>query len=212
MHSRPTRPAWQGDLSTIDDERKDRDYNAVWDVRTALTADGWTAEFRIPFSQMRFTRVPEPGQVWGFNAQRQIRRRNENGTWVPRPRGERGEVSLYGHLVFDQPIAPPRRLELVPYVAGAHDASARICAGWRRGGGRRSCASASEPARRLSATFNPDFGQVEQDPAVLNLSVFETFFPEKRPFFLEDSRTFVPPYGIFQLFHSRRIGRAPGRC
>jgi hypothetical protein len=63
----------------------------------------------------------------------------------------------------------------------------------------------------LAATVNPDFGQVEQDPAVLNLTVFETFFPEKRPFFLEDSRTFVPPYGIFQLFHSRRIGRAPRR-
>jgi hypothetical protein len=63
----------------------------------------------------------------------------------------------------------------------------------------------------LSATVNPDFGQVGQDPAVLNLSVFETFYPEKRPFFLEDSRTFVPPYGNFQLFHSRRIGRTPGR-
>ena len=63
----------------------------------------------------------------------------------------------------------------------------------------------------MSATVNPDFGQVEQDPAVLNLSVFETFYPEKRPFFLEDSRTFVPPYGNFQLFHSRRIGRTPGR-
>ena len=63
----------------------------------------------------------------------------------------------------------------------------------------------------LSATVNPDFGQVEQDPAVLNLSIFETFFPEKRPFFLEDSRTFVPPYTSFQLFHSRRIGRTPGR-
>jgi Domain of unknown function (DUF5916) len=63
----------------------------------------------------------------------------------------------------------------------------------------------------LSATVNPDFGQVEQDPAVLNLSVFETFYPEKRPFFLEDNRTFVPPYGNFQLFHSRRIGRTPGR-
>src|SRR5688500_4003878 len=66
-------------------------------------------------------------------------------------------------------------------------------------------------AATLSATINPDFGQVEADPAVLNLSVFETFFPEKRPFFLEDSRTFVPPYGNFQVFHSRRIGRAPGR-
>jgi hypothetical protein len=63
----------------------------------------------------------------------------------------------------------------------------------------------------LSATLNPDFGQVEQDPSVLNLSIFETFFPEKRPFFLEDSRTFIPPYGLFQVFHSRRIGRTPDR-
>ncbi len=201
---------WQGDFSTTDDDRNDRDYNSVWDVRATVTDTGWTAEFRIPFSQMRFTASPEPGQVWGFNVQRQIRRLNENGTWVPKPRGERGEVSLYGHLVFDQPITPPRRLELTPYVAGAHDVST----GSSQDGG----ASAGVDLRvglgtgaTLSATINPDFGQVEQDPAVLNLSVFETFFPEKRPFFLEDSRTFVPPYGNFQLFHSRRIGRAPGR-
>ena len=118
---------WQGDFSTTDDDRNDRDYNAVWEVRTAVTDTGWTAEFRIPFSQMRFTASPEPGQVWGVNVQRQIRRLNENGTWVPKPRGERGEVSLYGHLVFDQPIAPPRRLELMPYVAGAHGVSTRVC-------------------------------------------------------------------------------------
>ena len=66
-------------------------------------------------------------------------------------------------------------------------------------------------ANTLSATFNPDFGQVEQDPAVLNLTVFETFFPEKRPFFLEDSRMFVLPFAQFPLFHSRRIGQRPGR-
>jgi hypothetical protein len=201
---------WQGDLSTSDDDRNDRDYNSVWEVQSTVTDTGWTAEFRIPFSQIRFTASPAPGQVWGFNAQRQIRRLNENGTWVPKPRGERGEVSLFGHLVFAQPIAPPRRLELTPYALGrsAH----------RHGMSQEGGAAAGVDLRvglgtdaTLSATINPDFGQVEQDPAVLNLSVFETFFPEKRPFFLEDSRTFVPPYGNFQLFHSRRIGRAPGR-
>ena len=201
---------WQGDLSTTDDDRNDRDYNSVWDVRAEVTETGWNAEFRIPFSQIRFTASPEPGQVWGFNVQRQIRRLNENGTWVPKPRGERGEVSLYGHLVFDRPIAPPRRLELIPYTLGR--------TAYRPGQSQEGGASAGVDVRvglgsdaTLAATVNPDFGQVEQDPAVLNLSVFETFFPEKRPFFLEDSRTFVPPYGNFQLFHSRRIGRAPGR-
>ena len=201
---------WQGDFSTTDDDRNDRDYNGVWEVRTTVTDAGWTAEFRIPFSQIRFTASPEPGQVWGVNVQRQIRRLNENGTWVPKPRGQRGEVSLYGHLVFDRPIAPPRRLEFMPYALGRTTQRPDVS---QEGG-----AAAGIDVRMgigsgatLSATVNPDFGQVEQDPAVLNLSVFETFFPEKRPFFLEDSRTFVPPYGNFQLFHSRRIGRAPGR-
>ena len=201
---------WQGDLSTTDDDRNDRDYNSVWEVRAEITDTGWTAEFRIPFSQIRFTASPEPGQVWGLNVQRQIRRLNENGTWVPKPRGERGEVSLYGHLVFDRPISPPRRLELIPYTLGR--------SAYRPGMSQEGGAAAGVDVRvglgpdaTLAATINPDFGQVEQDPAVLNLSVFETFFPEKRPFFLEDSRTFVPPYGNFQLFHSRRIGRAPGR-
>ena len=202
--------AVQVDMSYFNDENQDRDYNAVWDVRTARTAHGWTAEYRIPFSQMRFTAAPEPGQVWGLGAARQIRRRGEFGAWIPRPRGVRGEVSLWGHLVFDDPIAPPRRLELTPYVGARsershdrpHDGGMSAGLDARLGIGS---------GATLAGTFNPDFGQVEQDPAVLNLSVFETFFPEKRPFFLEDSRTFLPPYGNFQLFHSRRIGRAPGR-
>jgi hypothetical protein len=159
---------------------------------------------------MRFSATPQPGQVWGFTSLREIRRKGELGSWVPRPRGERGEVSLFGHLVFDTPLAPPRRLELTPYAAARNtlvpeqpgDAGASAGLDVRMGVGT---------GATLSGTFNPDFGQVEQDPAVLNLSVFETFFPEKRSFFLEDSRTFVPPYGLFQLFHSRRIGRAPGR-
>ena len=210
-YSFQTNPSgWQGDFSTTDDDRNDRDYNGVWDVRTAVTDAGWTAEFRIPFSQVRFTASPEPGQIWGVNAQRQIRRLNENGTWVSKPRGQRGEVSLYGHLVFEQPIDPPRRLELTPYVAGrtTHQPNLSQEGGASTGVDLRVGIGSGAT---LSATVNPDFGQVEQDPAVLNLSVFETFYPEKRPFFLEDSRTFVPPYGNFQLFHSRRIGRSPGR-
>jgi hypothetical protein len=201
---------WQGDFTFYDDTNRDSDYNAVWDVRSQITETGWTAEYRIPFSQLRFSASPAPGQVWGFNIQRQIRRKSETGTWVAKPRGERGEVSFFGHVLFDGRMPSPRRLELLPYVlsrgefvperAGEGGAAMGVDARMGLGTGAT-----------LSATVNPDFGQVEQDPAVLNLSVFETFFPEKRPFFLEDSRTFVPPYSLFQLFHSRRIGRAPGR-
>ena len=202
--------AWQGDMSWFDDTNQDRDYNAVWDVRTAVTDSGWTAEYRIPFSQMRFSATPGAQEVWGFTIHRQIRRRSELGAWVARARGERGEVSFFGHLVFDEPLPSPKRLELMPYIAArsehlvgtAADAGAAVGLDMRAGIGT---------GATFSATVNPDFGQVEQDPAVLNLSVFETFFPEKRPFFLEDSRTFVPSTNQFQLFHSRRIGRAPGR-
>jgi len=204
--------AVQADFFVSDDDRLDTDYNSVWEVEARTDARGWVAEFRIPFSQMRFAVTPEAGQVWGFQAERVIRRKAETGTWIPKPRGQRGEVSLFGHLVFDTPLPPSRRVELIPYtlVGGERDGTldagpssefgSAIGADLRLGIGS---------AATLSATINPDFGQVEQDPAVLNLSVFETFYPEKRPFFLEDSRTFVPPYFWFQLFHSRRIGGTP---
>jgi hypothetical protein len=201
----------QADQSVSNDDQFDRDYNAVWEVRAQSVAHGWSAEFRIPFSQMRFAVSPQAGQVWGFQAERSIRRKGEKGTWVGKPRGERGEVSLFGHLVFDTRLVASRRVEITPYTlvrgerADADETSglgAAVGADVRIGLGS---------AATLAATINPDFGQVEQDPSVLNLSVFETFYPEKRPFFLEDSRTFVPPlpYGLFQLFHSRRIGRSP---
>src|SRR5262245_16073971 len=210
-YSFSTNPSsWQGDFTYFDDTSRDTDYNAVWDVRSQITETGWTAEFRIPFSQMRFSSSPDAGQVWGFNVQRYIRRKSETGTWVAKSRGERGEVSFFGHLVFDERLPSPRRLELMPYVLSRGEF---LAGGANNGGGATGLDARMGlgTGATLSATINPDFGQVEQDPAVLNLSVFETFFPEKRPFFLEDSRTFVPPYGLFQLFHSRRIGRAPGR-
>jgi len=200
----------QADYFMYDDDKIDQSFDAVWEVRTTTSEEGWVAEFRVPFSQMRFTTSPAPGQVWGLTSRRVIRRRSETAEWIGRPRGERGEVSRWGHLVFDEPLTPPRRVELQPYALARSERDPAV--------GSNSSASAGLDMRfgigtgaTLSATVNPDFGQVEQDPAVLNLSIFETFFPEKRPFFLEDSRTFVPPYGAFQLFHSRRIGRTPGR-
>jgi hypothetical protein len=201
----------QRDYSLSDDDRFDADYNAVWEVRTQMTDRGWTAEFRIPFSQMRFEASPNPGQVWGLNARRQVRRTNELGSWVGKPRGERGEVSLFGHLVFDTPIESPRRVEILPYALARGESRAGDTVEHTGISGGVDLRVGLGQGATLAATVNPDFGQVEQDPAVLNLSVFETFFPEKRPFFLEDSRTFVPNFWVFQLFHSRRIGRAPSQ-
>jgi hypothetical protein len=202
--------SWQGDMSVYDDDRTDRDFNANWEVRSQVLDKGWSAEFRIPFSQLRFTAVPAPGQVWGFDVLRRIRRKGEVGFWVARPRGERGDASRFGHLVFDEPLTPPGRLELLPYALTRIEREFDRPKDFEFSGGA-DVRYGLGPGSTLSATLNPDFGQVEQDPAVLNLSIFETFFPEKRPFFLEDSRTFVPPYGLFQVFHSRRIGRTPGR-
>jgi hypothetical protein len=113
--------------------------------------------------------------------------------------------------VFDGGLPSPRRLELLPFGLARRSHSANVP-------GADNAVEAGLDARlgvgsaaTLAATVNPDFGQVELDPAVLNLTVYETFFPEKRPFFLEDGRVFVPPYSLFQLFHSRRIGQKPGR-
>jgi hypothetical protein len=207
-----TNPAGvQGDDMFFDDTRFSPDYDAVWDVRTSIDDQGWTAEFRIPFSQLRFS-VPLAGEemVWGLQLRRDIYRRAEFDRWVPTPRGEQGNVSRYGHLVFEGTVAPSRRIEVLPYasVRTEHTPSDGADHGAEGGVDVR---LGIGTANTLSATFNPDFGQVEQDPAVLNLSVFETFFPEKRPFFLEDSRIFVLPFPQFPLFHSRRIGQRPGR-
>ncbi len=204
-----TNPAGvQNDFFFFNDENTDRDYDAVWEVHTSRDSEGWVAEFRIPFSQMRFDRPAERETVWGFGLRREIYRKGEFGEWTGRPRGERGNVSRWGHLVFADALVPPRRLEVLPYAMARHEGSTTDAAGAGAGVGvdlRLGLGTSST----LSATVNPDFGQVELDPSVLNLSVFETFFPEKRPFFLEDSRTFVPSFGLFQLFHSRRIGRQP---
>jgi hypothetical protein len=201
----------QADYYYFDDDRVDRDFDVVWEVRTTINHEGWVAEFRIPFSQMRFNASPGPGQIWGLTSRRVIRRRSETSEWIGRPRGERGEVSRWGHLVFDDVLTPPRRIELQPYALARSERQPSVGDTAYKGSVGADLRLGIGTSATLSATVNPDFGQVEQDPAVLNLSIFETFFPEKRPFFLEDSRTFVPPYGNFQLFHSRRIGRTPGR-
>ena len=200
----------EGDFTLFDDTGASFDYDGVWEVETRIDAEGWTAEFRIPLSQMRFQVPPGGPAIWGFNVNREVFQRGEDASWVAAPRGAVGNVSRFGHLVFDEPITPPRRLEVAPFVLSRSEHPAIGSSSQEVDGGidlRYGVGSSAV----LSATLNPDFGQVEQDPAVLNLSVFETQFQEKRPFFLEDSRIFVPPYGQLPVFYSPRIGRTPGR-
>ena len=129
---------------------------------------------------MRFAAAPGPGQVWGFTSGATIQRQERDRRLDAPPRGERGDVSRWGHLVFDDALTPPRRVEVLPYVRGGASNAPGRRHRLRRRRRRRSARSGIGSAATLSATVNPDFGQVEQDPAVLNLSVFETFFPEKR--------------------------------
>ncbi|MGD8727060.1 MAG: DUF5916 domain-containing protein, partial [Gemmatimonadales bacterium] len=204
----------------FNDGEGDESWDAVWDVGTAIDADGWCAEFKIPFSQLRFSAAEQ--QVWGLQVVRVINRNNEEQHWRLMPRGEAGLVSRFGDLHGIEGIEPPRRVELLPYVAATGDR-------YQAQEGNPFASGSDRTARvggdlyvgitsnlTLSATINPDFGQVEADPAVVNLSAFETFYPEKRPFFQEGLDIFRFPILLGdgddaneQLFYTRRIGRQP---
>jgi hypothetical protein len=190
----------------------DASFDPVWEARTQIDSLGWTAELRIPFSQLRFSREEE--QLWGVNVARVIPSRNEVVYWVLVPQRETGWASRFGELTGISGIRSTRRVELMPYVAssatyaGTPEPGNPFADGSpynvRAGGDMK---MGLGPNLTLEATVNPDFGQVEADPAEVNLSAFETFFPERRPFFREGSQLLRgdgPTY-----FYSRRIGAPP---
>lgn len=201
----------------------DPSWDAVWDVKTRVDSLGWTAEFRIPLGQLRYPR--DSVQTWGLQVWRGEARLNEVSQWAFWHLNQTGGPAWFGHLQGLHITRGPDRGEVLPYVVGRstldpgiapanpftrpHAYDARI------GGDFKYLVSSS---LTLSGTVNPDFGQVEVDPAVVNLSAFETYFPEKRPFFVEGNGLF--DFGNFNcfscsnvntpsLFYSRRIGRAP---
>jgi hypothetical protein len=213
------------DVYTSNDGNEDVNWDAIWEVATSVDKDGWTAEYRIPLSQLRFgSGVPGQDRIWGFQVMRDVARRNERDSWSPWTPQSPGFVSRFGDLGGLSNVPSPRRFELIPY------ASTKVT---------RAPGDASNPffhstdtkpsvgadlkyglpgGLTLTATVNPDFGQVEVDPSVVNLSAFETFFPEKRPFFLEGSDVLSfgqvylnNDYGSQRYFYSRRIGRQPQR-
>jgi hypothetical protein len=213
------------DVLHSDDRNEDINWDAVWEVATSVDSLGWVAEYRIPFSQLRFSGAAKGAErIWGIQVQRDIARRNQRDSWSPWKQTDPGYVSFSGDLVGIVDIPTPRRLEVMPYV------STKVT---REPGDRANPffhATEAKPSAgadlryglpgglTLTATANPDFGQVEVDPAVVNLSAFESFFPEKRPFFVEGASIFSlgtirggPSFGSQQVFYSRRIGRPPQR-
>ncbi|HJZ13647.1 MAG TPA: DUF5916 domain-containing protein, partial [Acidobacteriota bacterium] len=184
----------QYDGTLYNDSWSDSSWDGVWEGIAKIDEKGWTIEMRIPYSQLRFQKSDQ--YIWGINFKRIIARKNENVYLVFQPKNGNGFVSRFPDLVGIENITPRRRLEVIPYVTGKasytnpaggdpfHDGSSYdpgVGADFKLGLGSN---------LTLSATANPDFGQVEVDPAVVNLSDVETFFDEKRPFFIEGSSIF----------------------
>jgi hypothetical protein len=217
--------AVQKDVLTSNDTNEDLNWDAVWQVATSVDSLGWIAEYRIPFSQLRFGRAPAGVErVWGIQIMRDVARRNERDSWSPWKQTDPGFVSFEGDLAGIVDIPTPRRLEIMPYMSAKLTRAPGDAANpFYRANDARPSAGADlkyglPSGLTLTATVNPDFGQVEVDPAVVNLSAYETFFPEKRPFFVEGGNFFNigsinggPGFGSQQIFYSRRIGRSPQR-
>lgn len=211
----------QKDILYFDDNGEDILWDAVWEAEARITNEGWSVEMKIPLSQLRFS-SNQSVQTWGVNFQRRIARNNEFNYWSETSQTTAGMVSLFGRLDGIRNLNEPRRLEVSPYVSSSltrapgddsnpyyneNDFGGNI-------GGDIKYGLTSDLT--LTATINPDFGQVEADPATINLSQFEIFFPERRPFFLEGNEIFrfggtrtYNNFGNPNTFYSRRIGRTP---
>ena len=200
------------DYVVVDGAGEDAGWDAVWEAATAVDAEGWTAEIRIPLSQLRFS-AGGGERAWGINFAREVARRGELAYWSPVSPQVAGLAAQSGELAGLRGLRAPRRLEVQPYTV------ARVT---------RAPGDAADPFHRptellgsagvdlrlgvgsdltLTATLNPDFGQVEADPSQVNLTAFESFFQEKRPFFTEGAEMFGG--GFPALFYSRRIGARP---
>jgi hypothetical protein len=209
------------DYYVTSDGNEDGSWDGVWDVATRVDSLGWVAEFRIPFSQVRF--APGAEHTFGFLVIREIARTGQRNSWPLLKHATQGFVSQAGTLSGIGDLPSPRRLEVLPYTVvknatrdfgdrgprGRYEHPNQITAGADLKYGISS-------GLTLDATINPDFGQVEADPAQLNLTAFETFFDERRPFFLEGAGIFNfntscgdIDSGCTGLFYSRRIGRNP---
>src|SRR6266550_1970998 len=202
------------DQAVYDDGNEDGAWDAVWDVATRIDSLGWTAEFRIPLSQMRYSR--NRAHTFGIMIDRDVNRYNERYIWPLLRQSKPGFVSQFGSLHGMDDLENPRKLEAMPYVVTKNSTDIVRNAFKQRSsvdvGGDVKYRVA--PNITLDATINPDFGQVESDPAVLNLSAYESFFDERRPFFVAGRGLFRFDVNCSEvncngegLYYSRRIGR-----
>ena len=204
------------DQAIYDDGNEDNAWDAVWDVATTIDSLGWPAEFRIPLSQLRYGASRD--HIFGFTIDRDIYRYNERVVWPMLSQSKAGFASQLGTLDGLQNLEAPRRLEALPYALTKNATDIRqnrftTKSSITLGGDLKYRVA---PNITLDATINPDFGQVESDPAVLNLTAYESFFDERRPFFVAGRGLFRFDVNCSQvncsnegLYYSRRIGRTP---
>lgn len=192
------------DLKHLGDYQWYFNWDAVWDGATAVNDTGWVAEMRVPFSQLRYSNQEE--HVWGMHVWRWIDRKKEEDQWQYIPLEAPAMVYLFGQVKGIKDIRDSRQVEFLPYALGSYNGGNEQTFGYNGGLDAKIGISSDYT---LDLTVNPDFGQVEADPSVLNLTAFETFFEEKRPFFLEGNAIFDFEMDGDIPFYSRRIGSAP---
>jgi len=200
----------------------DINWNPIWYTKTKIDEEGWTAEMRIPLSQLKFSK--SDNQVWGVQSTRRIFREEERSLWQRKPIDTPGWVSEFGELHGLTDLQPQKQLEIQPYtVAKLETFEAEEGNPFRDGnnsditGGLYAKIGITNDLT-LDLTINPDFGQVEADPSAIALDGFQIFFQERRPFFVENNNIFNfqlsqseagNTFGFDNIFYSRRIGRAP---
>jgi hypothetical protein len=200
------------DVLRIADTEEDPAWDPVWEAAVQVDERGWTAEFRIPFSQLRFGAAAER---WGVNFFRVLAREDEISLWAPTSPDDGAVVSRFGWLAGLRDLPTTRRIEVMPYaLARLRGAGPSGRTGGRSGGVGADVKAGVTSEITVDLTVNPDFGQIDADPARLNLTAFETSYPERRPFFLEAADLFDLRLGFSDderatLFYSRRIGRQP---
>ncbi len=207
-------------MMTNDGESEDQSWDPNWWVGTSINNEGWIAEMKIPFSQLRFKN--NSGDVWGLEVIRTIYRKDETCIWQHIPQDAPGVIHMMGEMSGIEQVKPRKIFDVTPYgVAQTQRFPAEE--GNPFATGKRSRLNAGLDAKigvtnnlTMDLTINPDFGQVEADPSEVNLTAYETFFREKRPFFIEGSNIINFGLGIGDgdegndnLFYSRRIGRRP---
>jgi hypothetical protein len=208
-------------MMTNDGQDEDASWDPDWWVKTTINSEGWVAEMKIPFSQVRFEK--NSGDVWGFDVGRVLYRKNETTYWQHIPKDASGLMHLFAELKGLGQIRPRKIFDVTPYGVARTENFTKDPGNPFMATGKKSAVSGGVDAKigitnnlTMDLTVNPDFGQVEADPSEVNLTAYETFFPEKRPFFVEGSNITSFGLGIGDgevgndnLFYSRRIGRRP---